>query len=405
MKKSVFVIGLVFASAMAYSSVPSATVTSFVQNERKVEIVYNLDGDAVVTAEILTNGAPIAAEQCTGMYGDVNRAIAAGNGKRIAWFPEASANGLLVNATARLTVWALDAPPNYCVVDLTTKSNVTYYANAESVPFGVTNDIYKVDRLVLRKIPAKDVQFQMGDSAISGATVHRVTFTNDYYLGIYPMTIGQCDIVWKLQSNLNFWPKFMNSEQSWMHPVENCNIGIIRGTRDPSTHKMGKGTNWGILLRVTEFTGVLLDIPTEQQWEYACRAGCGATYYYDNITAENLNAYAWYGEANGSTHVVGLKRPNAWGLYDMLGNVKERCVDWYVTGNNYSDGSDVVESYGYTKGIDPQSGNEKSVRGGAYNSTAADLACAKRDKYWTNEQGGGVYGFRVWAPPVAYVKK
>ena len=402
MKKSVFVVGLVFASAMAYSSVPTATVTSFVQNERKVEIVYNLDGDAVVTAEILTNGAPIAAERCTGMYGDVNRAIAAGNGKRIAWFPEASANGLLVNATARLTVWALDAPPNYCVVDLTTKSNVTYYANAESVPFGVTNDIYKVDRLVLRKIPAKDVQFQMGDSAISGATVHRVTFTNDYYLSIYPVTIGQCDVVWKLQNNVNFVPTFMNSEQSWMRPAENCNWVLLRGINKPSSHDTRKDANNGVFRRMTDLTGVLLDLPTEQQWEYACRAGCGATYYYDNITAENLDDYAWYGEANGSTHVVGLKRPNAWGLYDMLGNVKERCLDWYYTGTTYSDGSDVIESYGYYKGT--ESWEYRCVRGGCYSSSATDLACAKRDSYWNNERGGQ-YGFRVWAPPVAYVKK
>ena len=143
-------------------------------------------------------GVSIGAEKFASMYGDVNKAIAAGSGKKIYWSPEVDMNKeIATNAYAKLTAWALDAPPNYCVLDLATKSNINYYASAEAVPFGVTNNIYKTERMVFRKVPAKGVQFRMGTPGNTSAEIpHRVTFTNDYYLGIYETTMRQANIIW-----------------------------------------------------------------------------------------------------------------------------------------------------------------------------------------------------------------
>jgi formylglycine-generating enzyme required for sulfatase activity len=113
-------------------------------------------------------------------------------------------------------------------------------------------------------------------------------------------------------------------------------------------------------------------LPTEAEWECAARAGTSTRFYYgDDPAATNLINHAWYGAIGGATtHPVGLKQPNAWGLYDMEGNVWEWCQDWYGA---YPGGSET----------DPQGpasnpSGVKVIRGGAWESFDSDCRSARR---------------------------
>lgn len=120
----------------------------------------------------------------------------------------------------------------------------------------------------------------------------------------------------------------------------------------------------------TQREGVTYRLPSEAEWEYACRAGSQEKYCFGSDEAV-LGEYAWYDEnAEGITHDVGLKKPNAWGLYDMHGNVWEWCSDRYAP--NYAgtpcDGSAFKE----------ESDKGRVLRGGSYNAGADKCSCASR---------------------------
>ena len=112
-------------------------------------------------------------------------------------------------------------------------------------------------------------------------------------------------------------------------------------------------------------------LPTEKEWEYACRAGTETKWSFGD-DEKQLDKYAWYDDnSNGRTHLVGEKLPNPWGLYDMHGNVWEWCEDWY----------DKDEKW-------------KVVRGGSWFLYAYNTRCAYRS-YWTPTSRFDIMGFRI----------
>jgi len=122
-------------------------------------------------------------------------------------------------------------------------------------------------------------------------------------------------------------------------------------------------------------------LPTEAEWEYACRAGTTGDYY------GNIDAIAWYVEnSDGSTQAVGQKQANAFGLYDMLGNVCEQCQDWYGT-------------YGAEDQTDPTgptSGWLRTARGGSWYLIASQLRASTRR--WVDPNGYNfILGLRLAA--------
>ena len=138
--------------------------------------------------------------------------------------------------------------------------------------------------------------------------------------------------------------------------------------------------------------GYVYRLPTEAEWEYACRAGTTTRFSYgDDPEYVELGEYAWYDENSSSrTHPVGQKKPNPWGLYDMHGNVWEWCLDWYS--GSYPGGS-VTDPKG------PSSGSFRVIRGGSWYVSARFCRSAIRDWFVPSLRHSRL-GFRVVLAPV-----
>jgi len=178
---------------------------------------------------------------------------------------------------------------------------------------------------------------------------------------------------------------------TWFDAIEFCNklstkegltpVYTITGRTPATGYPIASATvtaNW-------ENNGYRL--PTEAQWEYACRAGSTTIWYFGDTEAELVN-YAWYEEnSNSRTHQVGKKLPNAFGLYDMYGNVAEWCWDWY---GDYPTSSQT----NYTGAV---SGDYRVERGGSWYVSAGYTRSSSRVN--AHPSGVGVYtGFRVVRP-------
>ncbi len=151
---------------------------------------------------------------------------------------------------------------------------------------------------------------------------HRVQITRPFFLGTHPVTQGQYQAI--MGSNPSH---FKGSDDlpvesvSWLDAVSFCNKMSEKDKRTPFYRINGT--------EVADVGGNGYRLPTEAEWEYACRAG-SATLFPFGDDAGKLGEHAWFSDnSDGKTHPVGQKRPNAWGLYDMLGNVWEWCADWY----------------------------------------------------------------------------
>ena len=151
---------------------------------------------------------------------------------------------------------------------------------------------------------------------------HPVKISRPFFLGIHEVTQGQYQAVMGNNPSLFKGSDDLPVENvSWLDAVGFCNKLSEREKRTPFYRIDGT--------EVTIVGGNGYRLPTEAEWEYACRAKSTTLYPFGD-DAGKLGEHAWYdGNSEGKTHPVGQKLPNAWGLYDMLGNVWEWCADWY----------------------------------------------------------------------------
>jgi len=183
---------------------------------------------------------------------------------------------------------------------------------------------------------------------------HRVRITKPFYLGICEVT--QAEYQWVMGTNPSEFKadggQLPVEQVSWNDAQEFCRkLSALPEERQ---------------------AGVVYRLPTEAEWEYACRAGTTSRYAFDE-PEESLVNYAWYKtNSDSKTHPVGTLKPNAWGLYDMHGNVWEWCQDWYD-----------AEYYG-TSPIDdprgPAEGSDRVNRGGSWYYDASHCRSAYRSR-------------------------
>ena len=224
-------------------------------------------------------------------------------------------------------------------------------------------------------------------------TQHEVTLTKDFYMSIYEITNSQfADFL--NANNVGEDGEFM-TENNGLQQI------VVEDSWDPGCVWNGDGwepaegksnhpvtyVSWDGAYEYARWAGGTL--PTEAQWEYACRAGSTTAWCFGDDPGP-ISDYGWYFEISpDGTQEVGRKLPNAWGLYDMHGNVHERCLDSWDGGTDYSPAP-------VTDPLSPNPGLMHSMRGGSWVNDPYGLRSAYR---WNGPDNlNGTTGFRIIYP-------
>ena len=289
----------------------------------------------------------------------------------------------------------------YLVLDLSSGTKAKAYPakHLADVPKGGWADEYKTDKLVLRKIVPGTFTMGSPDDELGhkgNEKQHEVKLTQAFYIGVFEVTQKQWELV--MGDRPSYFKKSYASR-----PVEQVNYNAIRGAGDgaawPATSQVDGNSFMG---RLRARTGKAFDLPTEAQWEYACRAGTKTALNSgknlaaaeDDPNLADVGRYKFNGgdgatantDPSGGTAKAGSFPPNSWGLYDMHGNVWDLCLDWL---GNYSG----AES-------DPKgalAGSARAGRGGCWRHSATFQRAAFRADILPDCYASDV-GFRVVLP-------
>lgn len=314
---------LLCATALAQTNPPQ--ITSLIATQRAgtffVDISYNLiDPDnqgAYILVECSSTGGSTYGVPIYSLTGDAGALVPPGNGKRIVW-----------NA---FNDWA----GNY-----TTNARIRLVADASFKGVQQTTNIAPTTNLVW--IPSGS--FVMG----YGPNVY---ISRGFWMGKFEVTQGEYKAI--MTNNPSAKTNSLNlpvEQITWNQAVLYCQR---LNTREQAGGRLPAG--WSYRL------------PTEAEWEYACRAGTTTTYFFGNDSAANrLPFFAWHNFNSGDqTHDVGGRAPNRWGLYDMYGNVWEWCSDWF---RSSLPSGNVTDPQGPSSGSANNIPAPRVVRGGAYNN-------------------------------------
>ncbi len=283
---------------------------------------------------------------------------------------------------------------------------------------GVTNDIaYKTTHLVMRKIPAKGKTFTMGQSSsayykgnAASEIQHEVSFTNDYYAGVFELTYGQATNISRLATpatSIDMY--FTDTTDNALRALTTTAVAVRGDIANWPDCGRAETQNACFVKKLRDKTGLMFDLPTDAIWEYACRAGtetdfnCGVVCTKDNwkalhnmisrnvwnssVKAADLSTLDHGLASDKAVAVVGSYAPNAYGLYDMHGNLFEWCLDSYV------------QDLGTAPVVDPWGGTANAVklmRGGAFYLGEANLTSSSRFQTLTSSQKRTYTGARLF---------
>lgn len=361
----------------------SVSLSKSISND-VVEISYTLTGEpAVVTIDIQTNTVQDASGNWVSIGGE-GIGLLGGEANKVVrrldvpskayWFAPVSFRDRVIASggiRAEVTAWPTNCPPDYMTIDLTAPTStvcaIRFYTSTNALPGGFANQAYKTSLLLMRKIPAAGVVWWMGaPSNESGSTFrwdvrHKVMLTEDYYAAVYETTQAQYK---NINGSLGSC-SFTTYVDSPIRPFQKATVPDLRGVVKSTI--TGYWPENGHTVTVTSVIGKLrqkcgiadIDLPTEAQWEYACRAGVGAALYNGlSFSNSNLDPIAWrqgnvsetvtvaatgVSETKDLPHVVGTKAPNNFGLYDMLGNVFEFCLDRFEGNSEWKESEKSTE--------------------------------------------------------------
>ena len=247
-------------------------------------------------------------------------------------------------------------------------------SDVQSITFGKTTS----GSIEMVEIPTGT--FQMGEISIATATpVHTVNITKAFYMGKYEITQKQyADVIGSNPSSFAGNDSLPVEQVSWYDAVQFCNeLSKKEGLEQCYTLE-------GVEEWRCDFDKKGYRLPTEAEWEYACRAGT-LTDYYSGTTESQCASIAWYDHnSNSTTHPVGQKIANKFGLYDMSCNVYEWCWDWL---SSYVAGS-------FDDPTGPNNGSYRVIRGGSWYNDAPNCCSAYRNFNFSDTRNS-LNGFRV----------
>ena len=210
--------------------------------------------------------------------------------------------------------------------------------------------------------------------------VHEVTISKPFYMGIYELTQAQ----WKAVMGTKPWLTKTALAYAGAQPRP-------EGFDEYPAVWMSSYDAIAFCRKLSKKTGMTVSLPTEAQWEYACRAGSTTTFSFGDELSKLID-HGWYGGLKGGqkedyAHRVGQLKPNAWGLYDMHGNVWEFCSDWYDK-----------DFYSRSPSADPENTTEtdlRCLRSGSFHSTPSVSRSSQRARWVGPKQVRYNYGIRV----------
>ena len=419
--KKILAGSLVLTVVAAGAAVPTVSnVKMSVMDGNEVSVTYDLaNGPSVITLSVETNSgsAWVAMDDrvVSRAIGDVNRKITGASGT-ITFVPEGDLPVDTALVRAKVTAWPMDDTPDYMVfslaqkeANLTADDRVRYYASSNALPGGLLGNVdYRMGQMVFKKIKAAGVTWTMGSDpnlefggkvyidAYGNEMKHDVTLYRNYYLAVFPLTQGQYRI---LQGADDGSEDFVI--ERYLRLKARLNYNRVRGDKSLYPGDPDDDSLLGVMRQMTG-GAIDFDLPSEAEWEYACRAGYGHNYYGTGVQmrmtyADRLSdpemdrigryrrnqAAEWYVDSDGAiglnqanvianaksqgvtngVPIAGSYAPNAWGLYDMLGGVMEFCLDWYQPDITRYGGA--VNANG-SKCLDGSTSDRRVRRGGSW---------------------------------------
>lgn len=387
MKRTLFAIGLFFVS-LAFAGEPSVVIDRVQQRypwNNIVDIDYTVAGidddpndyqlQVVVSATVGGEKVEITASN---FVGAACCDLSCANGQsRASWNSGLDGVDFISdNVTIKLNL--LRAPvsetdADYLIVDLSGgKDAATYPVRYVKVSDGFNlaqfcQPIYKTKKMVMRHIPGGE--FTMGNNTTTGGSFnHTVLLTKDCYIGIFPVTQAQYQNV--CGTNPSTKKTDAIDDLAAHRPVETIRWSEIEQENGFTKSIVAKA-------RVRGASVVGFGLPTEAQWEKAYRAETTTKYYWNTDSYAEFEKYGWSNkDSSDRTHAVGLRCPNAYGLYDMAGNVWELTYDVYAS--SYTADPKYVEGGVTVDPVGPSSGNTHVVRGASYANAPSQCSAGER---------------------------